>query len=90
MKKNSKFKKLFQIVIPKSCPHCGKRTLKKDKGTIKCDSCGTVIETEVESKHWFFSSQDRSIPVDLKKEVVERKKRIRERLFELQNMRKLL
>lgn len=90
MKKDSRLKQLFQIVIPKSCPHCGKRTLKKESGQIRCENCGTVIETEVENTRWFFSSQDKSILVDIKQELVERQKRIRDRLFELQNMRKLL
>jgi len=88
--RKSKLKKLFQIVIPKSCPNCGKRSLKKENNTIKCERCGSVIETEVENTHWFFSSQEKSVLLDLKKELVEKQRRVRDRLFELQNMRKLL
>ena len=33
--KESKLRKLFQIVIPKSCPNCGKRSLKKENNTIR-------------------------------------------------------
>ncbi|UCD03520.1 MAG: hypothetical protein JSW73_03210 [Candidatus Woesearchaeota archaeon] len=88
--KESKIKKLFQIVIPKSCPQCGKRALKKEGEKINCEACGVTIETQVENTRWFFSSQEKSVVLDLKKELVEKQKRIRDRLFELQNMRKLL
>ena len=88
--KDSKIKKLFQIVIPKSCPQCGKRALKKEDSRITCESCGSTIETEVENTRWFFSSQEKSVLLELKQELVEKQRKMKERLFELQNMRKLL
>ena len=90
VKKQSKISKLFQIVIPKSCPHCGKRSLKKEDDKITCKNCGIIIETEVENKNWFFSSQEKSVLFDLKKEIIEKQKHIRDRLLELRNIRKIL
>ena len=90
IKKKSKLNKLFQIVIPKVCPYCGKRTLTKENGKIFCKNCKTVIETEVENKFWFYSSQDKSILLDLKKELINKQRKIRDRLLDLRNFRKIL
>lgn len=87
----SNLKKLFRIVVSKSCPKCGKRALKKeDNNEIKCSNCGAIVETKVEDTSWFFSSQEKSVLLDLKKEIINKKREIRDRLLKIQGPRKLL
>lgn len=88
--KKSKIKRLFQIVIPKTCPQCGKRSLTKSKEGIRCKNCGIFIETNVQDKNWFFSSQDKSIKLNLKEELIAKQRKIRDRLMDLSNFRKIL
>lgn len=88
--KESKIKKLFQIVIPKSCPQCGERSLEKTKKGINCKNCGVLIQTQIENKKWFYSSQDKSVKLNLKKALINKQRKIRDRLIEIRDIRKIL